>query len=50
MFNDAHPMRWGRPAVVADPGHIDVSNASRIREQLRPQPPGHPHSSGQRGR
>ena len=35
MFQDAYPVRWtGQLAVVALPEHIDVSNASQIREEL----------------
>jgi anti-sigma B factor antagonist len=35
MFRDAYPVRWmGQQAVVALPEHIDVSNASQIREEL----------------
>ena len=35
MTNDTYPVRWmGRQAVVALPEHIDVSNASQIREEL----------------
>ena len=35
MVNDTYPVRWtGRQAVVALPEHIDVSNASQIREEL----------------
>jgi anti-sigma B factor antagonist len=35
VVNDAYPVRWmGRQAVVAIPEHIDVSNASQIREEL----------------
>jgi anti-sigma B factor antagonist len=35
VVNDAYPVRWmGRQAVVALPEHIDVSNASQIREEL----------------
>ena len=34
-FRDTYPVRWtGRQAVVALPEHIDVSNASQIREEL----------------
>jgi anti-anti-sigma factor len=32
---DIYPVRWaGRQAIVALPGHIDVSNAGQIREEL----------------
>ena len=35
VINDTYPVRWmGRQAVVALPEHIDVSNASQIREEL----------------
>ena len=35
MVNHTYPVRWmGRQAVVALPEHIDVSNASQIREEL----------------
>jgi anti-anti-sigma factor len=35
VFKDTYPVRWiGRLAVVALPEHIDVSNASQIREEL----------------
>ena len=35
MINDTCPVRWmGRQAVVVLPEHIDVSNASQIREEL----------------
>ena len=35
MFEDPYPVHWmGRQAVVALPEHIDVSNASEIREEL----------------
>ena len=35
MFKDTYPVQWnGRQAVVALPEHIDVSNASQIREEL----------------
>jgi anti-sigma B factor antagonist len=35
VINDSYPVRWmGRQAVVALPEHIDVSNASQIREEL----------------
>ena len=35
VVNDTYPVRWmGRQAVVALPEHIDVSNASQIREEL----------------
>jgi anti-sigma B factor antagonist len=35
MFRDSYPVRWmGQQAVVALPEHIDVSNASQIREEL----------------
>ena len=35
MVKDAYPVRWiGRQAVIALPEHIDVSNASQIREEL----------------
>jgi anti-sigma B factor antagonist len=35
VFKDTYPVRWvGRLAVVALPEHIDVSNASPIREEL----------------
>ena len=35
VTNDTYPARWlGRQAVVALPEHIDVSNASQIREEL----------------
>jgi anti-sigma B factor antagonist len=35
VINDTYPVRWmGRQAVVALPQHIDVSNASQIREEL----------------
>jgi anti-sigma B factor antagonist len=35
VFRDTYPVRWmGQQAVVALPEHIDVSNASQIREEL----------------
>jgi anti-anti-sigma factor len=35
VFEDPYPVHWlGRQAVVALPEHIDVSNASQIREEL----------------
>ena len=35
MFKDTYPVQWiGRQAVIALPEHIDVSNASQIREEL----------------
>lgn len=35
MFDATYPVRWvGRQAVVALPEHIDVSNASQVREEL----------------
>ena len=35
VINDSYPVRWmGRQAVVVLPEHIDVSNASQIREEL----------------
>ena len=35
VVKHAYPVRWmGRQAVVALPEHIDVSNASQIREEL----------------
>ena len=35
MFKNTYPVQWnGRQAVVALPEHIDVSNASQIREEL----------------
>jgi anti-sigma B factor antagonist len=35
VVNHTYPVRWmGRQAVVALPEHIDVSNASQIREEL----------------
>ena len=35
MFEGPYPVHWmGRQAVVALPEHIDVSNASQIREEL----------------
>ena len=35
MFKDTYPVRWmGQEVVVALPEHIDVSNASLIREEL----------------
>jgi anti-sigma B factor antagonist len=34
MGEDGSPMRWGSQVVVTLPGHIDVSNASQIREEL----------------
>ena len=35
MVNHTYPVRWtGRQAVVELPEHIDVSNASQIREEL----------------
>ena len=35
VINNTYPVRWmGRQAVVALPEHIDVSNASQIREEL----------------
>ena len=35
VVNETYPVRWmGRQAVVALPEHIDVSNASQIREEL----------------
>jgi anti-anti-sigma factor len=35
VFGDVYPVRWmGRQAIVALPEHIDVSNASQIREEL----------------
>jgi anti-anti-sigma regulatory factor len=35
VFKDTYPVRWtGRLAVIALPEHIDVSNASQIRDEL----------------
>jgi anti-sigma B factor antagonist len=35
VFRDTYPVRWiGQQAVVALPEHIDVSNASQVREEL----------------
>jgi len=35
VFKNTYPVQWnGRQAVVALPEHIDVSNASQIREEL----------------
>jgi anti-sigma B factor antagonist len=35
VVNDTYPVQWtGRQAIVALPEHIDVSNASQIREEL----------------
>jgi anti-sigma B factor antagonist len=35
VFRDTYPVRWtGQQAVVALPEHIDVSNASEVREEL----------------
>ncbi len=35
MMDDSYPVRWaGRQTIVTLPGHIDVSNAGPIREQL----------------
>jgi anti-sigma B factor antagonist len=35
VFKNTYPVQWiGRQAVIALPEHIDVSNASQIREEL----------------
>jgi anti-sigma B factor antagonist len=35
MSEDSYPVRWaGRQAVVTLPEHVDVSNASQVREEL----------------
>ena len=35
VFKETYPVQWiGRQAVIALPEHIDVSNASQIREEL----------------